>query len=109
MSRTSICLDIEDNQVQKLLCIPLEAVDMYIEFEYEITGCYLPATRFAEAEYPELEGGDIKIVEVTFEDNSVVTLTTKQIEKLEKLLTKHQIDLMDDACWSANDKDIFDY
>ena len=111
MSRTSICLDIEENQleIQKMLVIPLEALDLYLEFEYQITGCYLPATRFAEAEYPELEGGEITLAEISFEDGSTYSLNKKQIEKLENLLTKKQTDLMDGACWSANDKDSFDY
>lgn len=102
---TSICLDIEDNQVQKLMAIPLEAVDMYIEFEFELVGEYHPATWYEPAEYPDLEGGDIKLVEVSFEDGSVVTLNTKQIKQLDNILTKHQIDLMDEVCWSYFDRD----
>lgn len=101
---TSICLDIEDNQVQKLMAIPLEAVDMYIEYEFELVGEYHPATWHEPAEYPDLEGGDIKLVEVSFEDGSVVTLNNKQIKQLDNILTKHQIDLMDDACWTYFDR-----
>ena len=104
---TSVCLDIEDNQVHKLLCIPLEAIDMYLEFEFELVGEYHPASRFEPAEYPDLEGGDIKLMEVSFEDGSVVTLNDKQINQLGNILTKKQIDLMDDACWNFLDKDLF--
>ena len=103
--KTSVVFELEDNKVQQLLCIPLEAVELYIEFEFQIVGSYQPATWDYPAEFPDLEGGDIIVADVTFIDGSVVSLNSKQIKALDKLLTKEQIDMMDAACWAYFDKD----
>ena len=101
--KTSVVFELQDNKVQQLLCIPLEAVELYIEFEFQIVGSYQPATWDYPAEFPDLEGGDTLVAEVTFIDGSVVSLNSKQIKALDKLLTKEQIDIMDSACWEHFD------
>jgi hypothetical protein len=101
--KTSVVFELEDNKVQQLLCIPLEAVELCIAFEFQIVGSYQPATWDYPAEFPDLEGGDILVAEVTFIDGSVVILNKKQIKALDKLLTKEQIDMMDAACWEYFD------
>ena len=101
--KTSVVFELEDNKVQQLLAIPLEAVELYIEFEFQIVGSYQPATWDYPAEFPDLEGGDMLVAEVTFTDGSVVSLNSKQLKALDKLLTKEQIDMMDAACWEHFD------
>ncbi len=101
--KTSVVFELGDNKVQQLLCIPLEVTELYIEFEFQIVGEYHPATFDYPAEFPELEGGDILVAEVTFIDGSVVSLNEKQIKALDKILTKEQIDMMDAACWEHFD------
>jgi hypothetical protein len=103
--KTSVVFDLEDNKVQQLTAIPLEAVELYIEFEFQIVGSYQPATWDYPAEFPDLEGGDTLVAEVTFIDGSVVSLNEKQIKALDKILTKEHIDMMDAACWAYFDKD----
>jgi hypothetical protein len=103
--KTSVVFELEDNKVQQLLAIPLEAIELYIEFEFEIVGSYHPATWNYPAEFPDLEGGDTLVAEVTFIDDSVVSLNKKQIKALDKILTIEQIDIMDSACWAYFDKD----
>jgi hypothetical protein len=103
--KTSVVFELQDNKVQKLLCIPLEATELYLEFEFQIVGSYHPATFDYPAEFPDLEGGDTLVAEVTFIDGSVVSLNKKQIKALDKLLTNEQIDMMDAACWAYFDKD----
>jgi hypothetical protein len=101
--KTSVVFELEDNKVQQLLVIPVEATELYLEFEFEIVGNYQPATWDHPAEFPDLEGGDTLVAEVTFIDGSVVSLNKKQIKALDKLLTKEQIDIMDSACWEHFD------
>jgi hypothetical protein len=101
--KTSVVFELEDNKVQQLTAIPLEATELYLEFEFQIVGSYQPATWDYPAEFPDLEGGDILVAEVTFIDGSVVSLNEKQIKALDKLLTKEQIDMMDAACWEHFD------
>jgi hypothetical protein len=101
--KTSVVFELEDNKVQQLLCIPLEAIELYIEFEFQIVGEYHPATFNYPAEFPDLEGGDILVAEVTFIDGSIVSLNKKQIKALDKLLAKEHIDMMDAACWEHFD------
>jgi len=103
--KTSVVFELGYNKVQQLLCIPLEAIELYVEFEFQIVGSYYPATWDYPAEFPDLEGGDTLAAEVTFIDGSVVSLNEKQIKALDKLLTKEQIDRMDAACWAYFDKD----
>ena len=101
--KTSVVFELEDNKVQQLTAIPLEATELYLEFEFQIVGSYHPATWSYPAEFPELEGGDTLVAEVTFIDGSIVSLNSKQIKALDKLLTKEQIDIMDSACWEHFD------
>jgi hypothetical protein len=101
--KTSVVFELQDNKVQQLTAIPLEATELYIEFEFQIVGSYQPATFDYPAEFPDLEGGDTLVAEVTFIDGSVVSLNSKQIKALDKLLTKEQIDMMDSACWEYFD------
>lgn len=101
--KTSVVFELQDNKVQQLLCIPLEAIELYIEFEFEIVGSYHPATFNYPAEFPDLEGGDTLVADVAFVDGSFVNLNKKQIKALDKLLTKEQIDIMDSACWEHFD------
>lgn len=103
--KTSVVFELQDNKVQRLLCIPLEAIELYVEFEFEIVGSYHPATFNYPAEFPDLEGGVILVADVVFIDGSAVSLNEKQIKALDKLLTKEQIDMMDAACWAYFDKD----
>jgi hypothetical protein len=103
--KTSVVFELQDNKVQQLTAIPLEATELYIEFEFQIVGSYQTATWDYPAEFPDLEGGDILVAEVTFIDGSVVSLNEKQIKSLDKLLTNEQIDMMDAACWAYFDKD----
>jgi hypothetical protein len=101
--KTSVVFELQDNKVQQLTAIPLEATELYIEFEFQIVGSYQPATFDYPAEFPDLEGGDILVAEVTFIDGSFVNLNSKQIKDLDKILTKEQIDIMDSACWEHFD------
>jgi hypothetical protein len=101
--KPSVVFELQDNKVQQLTAIPLEAVELYIEFEFQIVGNYHPATFDYPAEFPDLEGGVILVAEVTFIDGSVVSLNEKQIKALDKILTKEHIDMMDAACWEYFD------
>ena len=101
--KTSVVFELEDNKVQQLTAIPLEATELYLEFEFQIVGSYQPAIWDYPVEFPDLEGGDILVAEVTFIDGSIVSLNEKQIKALDKLLTKEQIDMMDSACWEHFD------
>jgi hypothetical protein len=101
--KTSVVFELEDNKVQQLTAIPLEATELYLEFEFQIVGSYQSATWDYPAEFPDLEGGDTLVAEVTFIDGSVVNLNEKQIKALDKILTKEQIDMMDSACWEHFD------
>lgn len=101
--KTSVVVELDGNKVQQLLCIPLEAVELYVEFEFGIVGSYHPATWSYPAEFPDLEGGDILVADVAFVDGSFVNLNKKQIKALDKILTKEHIDMMDSACWEHFD------
>ena len=101
--KTSVVFELEDNKVQQLLCIPLEAIELYVEFEFQIVGSYQSATWDYPAEFPDLEGGVILVADVVFIDGSVVSLNEKQIKALDKILTKEHIDMMDAACWEYFD------
>ena len=101
--KPSVVFELQDNKVQQLTAIPLEATELYLEFEFQIVGSYHPATFDYPAEFPDLEGGDTLVAGVTFIDGSVVNLNEKQIKALDKILTKEQIDIMDAACWEHFD------
>ena len=85
----TIQIDVEDNEVSKLLCYPKDIFCLQLLVEYEVVGKFLPATLWEPEEYKELTVNTIVIEEIQDEEEFWVP-NAKQSEKIISFLENEQ-------------------
>ena len=89
-------LEIEDANIQKLLCYPKNIIESLLYIEFKLFGKNLPATFHHPAEFVELDDIKIEAVICYDEDNSEFNITSNQIRKIEDEFDPTEIEM---ACW----------
>ena len=77
----TIQIDIEDNEVNKLLCYPKDIYLLQLLVGYEVVGKFLPATLWEPMEYPELTVNTITVEKIQ-DEKEFWFPTAKQSEKI---------------------------
>ncbi len=93
-------LEIENINIQKLLCYPKNIIEALLYINFKIFGKNIPATFHHPAEYIELDNIQIEAIICYDEDFFELNLTSQQIKKIKDEFNPTEIEI---ACWEEYD------